>query len=319
VQTVTRGWGDCKDKATVIVTLLKELGIDSTIVIVRSGMRGEFDSKVASFAPFDHAIAYVPSLDLYLDGTAEYTGSSELPAMDAGALAIRVNQGKSELVRLPMPAPEQNSRKREITATLKRDGSAQLDMTLGVRGSGAATWRRRFHAESTRKDRVTEELSQEFAGFELDKGAAALAFNDLDDLEQPVSLKLHATAARFARKEGDALSVPVTPGFRLTPGYASLSTRRLPVDLPPIGVMDDTFVIKLPPGQRATSLPGKAAGDSPFGSYSVTVDESDGKVVVHSKVVIKADKIAPDRYAAWKLFCAEVDSALTPRLLLGPK
>jgi len=51
VQTVTRGWGDCKDKATVIVTLLRQLGIDATIVIVRSGMRGDFDSKLPSLAP----------------------------------------------------------------------------------------------------------------------------------------------------------------------------------------------------------------------------------------------------------------------------
>jgi transglutaminase-like putative cysteine protease len=63
VKTINRGWGDCKDKATVIVTLLKELGIAADIVIVRTGMRGAFDSKVASLAPFDHAIAYVPSLD----------------------------------------------------------------------------------------------------------------------------------------------------------------------------------------------------------------------------------------------------------------
>ncbi len=92
VQTVTRGWGDCKDKATVIVTLLKELGIPSTIVILRTQLRGDFASKVASLAPFDHAIVYVPSLDIYLDGTAEYTGSTELPDMDAGALGLQVTR-----------------------------------------------------------------------------------------------------------------------------------------------------------------------------------------------------------------------------------
>ncbi|HVY46631.1 MAG TPA: DUF3857 domain-containing protein, partial [Minicystis sp.] len=65
-QTIARGWGDCKDKATVIVTMLRELGIPATIVVVRTGMRGLIEPTPASFAPFDHAIAYVPSLDLYL-------------------------------------------------------------------------------------------------------------------------------------------------------------------------------------------------------------------------------------------------------------
>ncbi|HEY8077112.1 MAG TPA: DUF3857 domain-containing protein, partial [Labilithrix sp.] len=81
-QIFARGFGDCKDKATLIVTMLKELGIPATIVIVRTGMRGDFETEPASLAPFDHAIAYVPSMDLYLDGTAEYTGSTELPSMD---------------------------------------------------------------------------------------------------------------------------------------------------------------------------------------------------------------------------------------------
>ena len=108
VQTVARGWGDCKDKATVIVSLLGELGIESTPVILRTQMRGQFASKVASLEPFDHAIVYVPSLDLFLDGTAENAGLSELPIMDRGALGLLVNQGNSRLTRVPYPKPEEN-------------------------------------------------------------------------------------------------------------------------------------------------------------------------------------------------------------------
>ncbi|HVU02063.1 MAG TPA: DUF3857 domain-containing protein [Polyangiaceae bacterium] len=317
VQTVSRGWGDCKDKATVIVTLLKELGIDSTIVIVRSGLRGDFDSSIASLAPFDHAIAYVPSLDLYLDGTAEYTGSSELPAMDAGSLALRVNEGNSELVHLPYPDPEKNVRRREVVATVKKDGSALLEVSLETAGTAAAGWRRRFHAESTRRDRVTEELGGEFAGFSLSPGAASLVASDLEDLEKPVSFKLHGAATRFARPEGDSLSIPVTPSFRLTPTYASLTSRHLPLRIPPMGTIDDTFVVKLPPGTKVLSLPPAAQGTGPFGSYAVSVTEEPQKISVKTKVTLTANVVPPDAYAAWKQFAADVDSALTPRLVVG--
>jgi hypothetical protein len=141
----------------------------------------------------------------------------------------------------------------------------------------------------------------------------------MDDLEVPVSIKLRASASRFGRKEGETLSVPVTPGFRLTPAYASLSTRRLPVKLPPLGAIDDTFVVKLLPGQRVISLPQKAAGTSPFGSYEVTSEADESKVTVRSKVALTAVTVPPEQYPAWKQFCAEVDSALTPRLVLGSK
>jgi tetratricopeptide (TPR) repeat protein/transglutaminase-like putative cysteine protease len=318
VQTVSRGWGDCKDKAAVIVTLLKELGIDSTMVIVRSGMRGDFDSTVASLAPFDHAIAYVPSLDLYLDGTAEFTGSSELPGMDQGAIALQVNRGDSKLVRLPVPDPGKSVRKREVVATLRKDGGAQLEVSFETTGTSASSWRRRFHAEGTRRDRLSEDLGGEFSGFELAPGATGVQVGSLDDLEQPVTIKVHGNASRLGRQEGNELSVPVTPGFRLTGTYASLSARRLAVRLPPLGTLDDTFTVKIPAGMRIVSAPPETKKDGPFGSYSVTVERDAGKVVVRSRLVMKVLTVLPEQYAAFKQFCADADSAMTPRLVLGP-
>ena len=94
-QIFARGFGDCKDKATLIVTMLGALGIKATPVVVRTGNKGDIESAPASLAPFDHMIAYVPSMDLYLDGTAEDTGTTELPAMDRGAIALQVNEGQA--------------------------------------------------------------------------------------------------------------------------------------------------------------------------------------------------------------------------------
>jgi hypothetical protein len=222
-------------------------------------MRGDFEGTVASLAPFDHAIVYVPSLDLYLDGTAEYTGSSELPALDANTIGLRVNQGRAKLVRLPIPDPEKNVRRREITATVRKDGGAGVEISFSTEGTAAPSWRRRFHAESSRRDRMTEELGVEFQGFELAPGAAGLSTGNLDEPEQPVTIKARGNAQHFGRPEGDNVSVPVTPGFRLSPTYASLSSRRLPVRLLPLGTLDDTFVVKLPPGSRVVSAPPAAS------------------------------------------------------------
>lgn len=318
VQTVTRGWGDCKDKATVIVTLLKELGIPSTIVILRSGMRGDFEGAVASLAPFDHAIVYVPELDLYLDGTAEYTGATELPALDANSIGLRVNEGKSELVRLPVPDPEKNVRTREVTATVRKDGGANVEISFMTAGTAAASWRRRFHAESSRRDRMTEDLGSEFQSFELAPGPTGLTAGNLEDPEQPVSIKARGNALHFGRPEGDNVSIPVTPTFRLSPSYASLSSRKLPVRLLPLGTLDETFVVKLPQGFRVVSAPQASSGTGPFGSYSLTVEEQSGKVVVHTRVTIKVVNVAPENYEAWKQFCRNTDAALTQRLVVGP-
>lgn len=316
VQTVARGWGDCKDKATVIVTLLEELGIPSTIVILRTQMRGGFASKLPSLAPFDHAIVYVPSLDLYLDGTADYTGTGELPKMDLEALALLVNKGQSKLVTLPSPDPKKNVIARTVNAAVTPTGSAKLELEYEVRGVAAPDWRRRYHAEGTRRERINGDLGRDLPGFEIQAGAQGITTGDLQDTEQPVRLTVRGTAPAFARREGDRLSIAVTPSTRLTPTYASLSTRTQDVRILGFSSVDDRFVVKLPPGARVTSAPPAAQGSSKFGSYAVKVEQSAGQVVVTARLEIHQTRITPKEYGAWKQFCADVDRAFGPRLVV---
>ncbi|MCA9600261.1 MAG: DUF3857 domain-containing protein [Myxococcales bacterium] len=318
VQTVARGWGDCKDKATVIATLLEEVGIPSTIVILRTQMRGDFDSKVASLAPFDHAIVYVPSMDLYLDGTAEYTGSTELPMMDMGALGLRINRGDAKLVHLPVADPTKNVTERKVVANVESGGNAKLEMEYHTKGVNASEWRRRYHAEATRRERVNGDIGREFPGFNILPGTAGITTSDLENIEQPVSLTLRGSAPGFARREGKQLSIAATVSTRLTPSYASLSSRTQDVVVQGFSTQEDTFVLKLPAGMKLTSAPPEKNVDTPFGSFSVKVSEEPGQITVKSRLAVKVMRIHPKDYAAWKKFCADADSALTPRVTVGP-
>lgn len=317
VQTVTRGWGDCKDKATVIVTLLEELGVPSTIVILRTQMRGDFRSNIPSLAAFDHAIVYVPSLDLYLDGTAEYTGSGELPDMDAGALGLLINKGDSKLTHLPERDPKKNVLTRNVTAAVGPNGDAKLEMDFETLGSESSDWRRRYHAESTRRARINADLGREFPGFEIVAGNAGISSNDLENLEISPKLKVRGTARGFARKEGDTLSMGVTPGVRLTANYASLSSRKQDVRIPSFSTIDDTFVVKLPAGMKVKTAPLSASGTSPFGSFKVEASVQAGQVTVKSRVEVGATRITPKQYPAFKQFCEDVDRALSGRLVVS--
>ena len=76
---LARRFGDCKDKAALMIALLREVGIDAELVLVRTRRGGRLDTEPASLAIFDHAIVYVPKLDRYLDGTAEFSGMPSCP------------------------------------------------------------------------------------------------------------------------------------------------------------------------------------------------------------------------------------------------
>lgn len=316
VQTVNRGWGDCKDKATVIVTFLRELGIEANLVILRTQMRGDFNSDLPSLAPFDHAIAYVPALDLYLDGTAEQTGIHELPVMDHGALGLLILDGKAKLVHLPKADPNKNAITRELQVTLDKTGSAKLNLSYLVQGYAAPGFRSRFGSESNRKDRLASDLSQEFPGLSLDE--KSIKTNDFSNAEEDVNLSATGVVPQFARQEGSTLSLPVTVQARLTPRYAALSQRSQDVRIAGFSTLRENMTIKLPQGAQVMATPPEVSVSSRFGSYHVAYQQDGQTLTIRSSLELHVDRVSRKDYDEFRTFCVAADQALGHRLVVTP-
>ncbi len=314
VQTVNRGWGDCKDKATVIVSLLKALGIDSTIVLVRTQMRGNTPTKLASLALFDHAIAYVPSLKLFLDGTAEFTGALELPLMDREAQGLLVNRGDAVPVILPTRSPSLDRVTRVIDAEVRASGEAKLNLKVTAEGTDASDFRRRYHAVGTLSERLSADLGQSFPGLQLE--ANSLKTSELEDNEATPVIQATAQVASFGQSEGNRLSLRVTAEPKLTANYAALSTRSQDLRILGLTGVDDTFNIQLPPGFRVESAPSSLKQSSRFGSYALEVKADEKSIRVRSTLLVQNTRISPKDYADWQKFCAAADAAFSTRLVL---
>ena len=152
-QVLARRFGDCKDKASLLVALLREVGVDAELVLVRTRRGGLLDREPASLAVFDHAIAYVPKLDLYLDGTAEFSGVSELPNQDQGVMVLRVGPRGARLAETPVLASAENrvARRWRVGARRRRAARASRRTSRSAGRpppTGASTTRRRASAPS---------------------------------------------------------------------------------------------------------------------------------------------------------------------------
>ncbi|MCC6647600.1 MAG: DUF3857 domain-containing protein [Polyangiaceae bacterium] len=314
--TLSRGWGDCKDKATVIVTMLRELGIEAHLVLVRSALRGDAATEPPSYALFDHAIAYVPKLDLFLDGTAEYTGSRELPAFVRGQPALIVTPSGSRLVRVPDPPSDATARTREVEVTVPDGaGPAALDLRVEATGAIAAEFRQRFHAKATQKGRIVEDFGPAFGG--LSVAERGVDVSDLEDVESPVKIRVQAKALGLARRAEGELSFVAAPSTGLVERYASLSTRHHPVRIAFAHTLDDTWTIKLPAQAKVTHAPESRRVESPFGKLEITVDRQPGKIVARSRLKIDKTRVSVAEYPEFKRFCEAVDRALGERVVIG--
>ncbi len=139
-QVLSRRFGDCKDKASLLHALLEAMGIDSRLVLLRMRKLGRLPERPASLAGFNHAILYVPELDLWLDGTAAYSGSRDLPAEDRGATVLVVNpSGPPRFTTLPEARPDEN---RLESRARPRPGPRRQRRGPGVAGASPG-WRPR--------------------------------------------------------------------------------------------------------------------------------------------------------------------------------
>jgi len=123
-------YGDAKDHATLLVALLASAGIDSTVALVNNGNAYQLPAA-PTLRVLNHAIVYVPSLQLYLDSTADSVAGGFLPAALLGKPAVLTRSG--EFAMLPV---FQQAHSQTLTQfTIQSDGSSRLTVTRT--GSGA--------------------------------------------------------------------------------------------------------------------------------------------------------------------------------------
>ncbi len=81
---MSNGYGDCKDHAVLYAALLKARGIPAELVAINGG-DGYTVAKVATIAPFNHMIVWIPEFKMYADTTAgRITPFGFLPSSEYG-------------------------------------------------------------------------------------------------------------------------------------------------------------------------------------------------------------------------------------------
>lgn len=336
-QIFQRKFGDCKDKASLLKVMLKEVGIDSTLVLARTRRGGSIAAEPASLSVFDHAIVYVPKFDLYLDGTAEFSGSIELPTQDQDIMVLLVSDprppwnGKGHLARTPvLPAPHSTVARR-IDVKLASDGSARVHDEIRVTGQPAERWREHYQSAGEQRERFEKAWNESYPGAK----ALRVEFPGLGDLEQPVlargELEIPAWgrpqggvspaagdgAATAGKGSGDLVLRPLGRDADLLRNYARLSSRRYDLILGFPWVNQEQVTLTLPPGLAVRRLPEARRLSTPFGQFELSLQQSGNTLTVRATLRVDRHRVSRDEYPAFRRFCTEVDSAVTQELVIG--
>ena len=122
-------YGDCKDHVALLEALLKAAGIDSSPALINLGNAYALP-KVPALGVLNHAITYVPSLDLYLDSTATAIAAGYLPVQALGKPVLLTATG--ELGQTP--ATQLGKVASKMVFKVKDNGAAEFTNLTAVEG-----------------------------------------------------------------------------------------------------------------------------------------------------------------------------------------
>jgi tetratricopeptide (TPR) repeat protein len=101
-EVVARKYGDCKDKAALLVSRLRSEGIPAHVALLSTGPGADVEPELPGMGGFDHAIVVLPGdPSLWIDPTDEFARAGELPVSDQDRLALVAAAGTSGLTRTP--------------------------------------------------------------------------------------------------------------------------------------------------------------------------------------------------------------------------
>jgi transglutaminase-like putative cysteine protease len=300
-------YGDCKDKATLLGAMLKDVGIDSYYVVAQID-RGIVQPQFASVRSFNHMILAirlpddVPTVNLYatvndpklgkllfFDPTDPYTPLGYLPDTEQDNYVLLVTPDGGQLVHLPLLPPATNRLLRVGQFTLASNGDL-LGQVKEIRWGGPAVDSRAQYLQAAPKDRA--KVLNEFLGAFLDNfqlGSASvgnLTFSDNLELDYQLA------AQNYAKEAGDLMIL--RPRVFGEKGSAILADpdRKYPVEFPEATLQTDEYDFTLPAGYTVDELPAPVKIDCGYITYqSKTTFE--GNVLRYARSYQVNDVIVP--------------------------
>lgn len=258
-QTLQRKYGVCRDKAELLVTLLRAIGVEASNVLITSGVRRDVDVPGIQF---NHAIVAVREAAggwRFLDPTAE-DSRQYLPYSDQDKYALVCTDQGEDIQLTPLAPPAQNRMDITLDTVLGADGSLGAKVVMEPTGIYDLVFRQYLNSMPPAR---REMFFSSIAG-RIFPGAAVtgLALPDLDDLNAPVRMAFTLTARDQGVRAGDYL-VFTTPGqggrLDLLLGSmlsgASAPRRQYPLALSATVESRIRETVQLPAGYTVRSLP----------------------------------------------------------------
>ena len=304
-------YGDCKDKATLLSSMLSTVGIHAAYLWV-DHRHGVIDPE-APAALGDHMVIAIeipkgydsPKLRsiataktgrryLIFDPTWEKTPFGQLEHELQGSYGILIEGADSQVIPVPLLAPTLNAIHR--TASLHLDPDGTLKGSITEKRFGDVSDRRRTlytHGDAKEQNEFLDHaLEQDFTTFKV----SDFKVENAEALNKDLTTTFNIDVDRYARATGTLLMVRPRVLGNEAPRIDH-KPRTVPIDLTETMQANDEYDIELPAGYVVDELPNPVKLDLGFASYE-SQSQVKGNVLHYSRTyTVRQVTLPPEKYS----------------------
>jgi hypothetical protein len=309
-------YGDCKDKANLMSTMLRETGIASDYIVINTH-RGIAKQDFPSLS-FNHAILAIeipPATDvtryrsvvtsksgqklLLFDPTDRYTPLGEIGSHIQDRYALLVTAAGGEVIHTPVLDPEANRIVRRGTFTISPEGGISGNVSETRSGEHASDWRGIFHSsnEQERTKHIESNVSRSLSTAKVQN----IKLEALDQRNGELVTRYEVSSDRYAQITGPLMLVRPRVIGRLAFGLEK-KERKYPIELHSTLLDDDQFDIEIPQGYVIDDMPDPMKADSSFGTYESHIEKAGSKIIYKRTFINRSLEIPKDKIAEFRAF-----------------
>ena len=306
-------YGDCKDKATLLSSMLRVAGLNSNYVLIDTD-RGFVNPAVPSLW-FNHAILAIElpeqvKSDSYaslvtsksgkryiiFDPTDEYTPVGSLRSELQNSYALLVTDSGGELIRTPLLPPDWNTVTRNGQFVLTSDGGLSGNVSEDRSGDSAMLERERLHYtdERERTSHFERWLGRSIQGFTVE----SMKIEQADQITKNLLIHYQFTAPQYGQTRGPLMLVR-SRVLDEKGSYVEHKPRRYPLELEHTTHETDTYEIEIPKEYQVDDIPDPVKIDVGFASYQSKIEVQGSKLRYWREYVVRDLSVPSDKFGDW--------------------
>jgi len=307
-------YGDCKDQSMLLISMLRYAGISAYPVLI--GTKGSYllDEEFPTLI-FNHAICLtkVGEKLVFLDPTSETTSFGDLPGGDQDRKVLVFYEKEGKIQKTPLFSPEHNKAYLSMSIDIHEDET--ISGTRNINTFGEYDQGQRYWLKYTKPVLIQEALKS--AVNSLSPGGKLLSYeiSDIEDLNQPIEIKMEFEGPKFLIKAGEDRLVPQLGSFSAS--LVSRDKRSYPIDFSTLDEFDVMVKIKLAENLTVKYLPPPIIKDTPWFTYLNQYSFSKGIISFEESLIHKRTLVIPEEYEEYKKICEDLARQADKQVVLN--